>query len=340
MKNKQLPPSILNAGKAFLIPIALYFVLLLLIRERIGNWNSIVTMLVLSVVPTITAYGLSFGFVSGIMDFSIGSLMIIAGVCSSLAGHYFGLPGMLITAIVVAVFLELIVGGLFALLKIPSLVITVGTLMVFEIIGVRLCVIFGELFPHISTGQYVKTAENLTFLGAPPWNFVVLILVAIAYRMVYYRTKFATQARMIGSDELIAKNIGIKPLNVKFATFLVGGFFLGIAAMVSACYSSAVGYKRELASLTMVFKPMMAVIIGMSLERFVKMHVGIFIGSLCISIIFTGIIALGWPDSLQDIILGIFMIVVLAFPTIRKSIADASRRRNVRHLFEHQQENA
>ena len=131
MKNKQLPPSILNAGKAFLIPIALYFVLLLLIRERIGNWNSIVTMLVLSVVPTITAYGLSFGFVSGIMDFSIGSLMIIAGVCSSLAGHYFGLPGMLITAIVVAVFLELIVGGLFALLKIPSLVITVGTLMVF-----------------------------------------------------------------------------------------------------------------------------------------------------------------------------------------------------------------
>lgn len=336
MKNKQLPSSILNTGKAFMIPVALYLVLLLLIRERIGNWNSIVTMLVLSVVPTITAYGLSFGFVSGIMDFSIGSLMIIAGICSAFTGHFLGLPGMFVVAIAVAVLLELVVGGLFATLKIPSLVITVGTLMVFEIIGVRLCVILGNAFPQISTGQYVKTAESMTFLGAPPWNFVVLILVAIMYKMVYYRTKFATQARMIGSDELIAKNIGIKPLKVKFATFLVGGFFLGIAAMVSACYSSAVGYKRELASLTMVFKPMMAVIIGMSLERFVKMHVGIFIGSLCISIIFTGIIALGWPDSLQDIILGVFMIVVLAFPTIRKSIADVSRRKNARQQFEQQ----
>ena len=89
-----------------------------------------------------------------------------------------------------------------------------------------------------------------------------------------------------------------------------------------------------MASISMVFKPMMAVIIGMSLEKFVKMPVGIFIGSLCISIIFTGIIALGWPDSLQNVILGIFMLVVLAFPTIQKKIADTKRRNSVKHSFE------
>ena len=104
--------------------------------------------------------------------------------------------------------------------------------------------------------------------------------------------------------------------------------------MVSACYSSAVGYKTELASLAMVFKPMMAVIIGMSLEKYVKMPVGIFIGSLCISIIFSGIIALGWPGSLQNVILGIFMIVVLAFPTIQKTLSDVKRRKNAKHSFE------
>ncbi len=322
-----------NYGKALAIPVALYLLLLILIRERIGSWNSIVTILVLTVVPTIAAYGLSFGFVSGVMDFSVGSLMILTGMCSAAAGHYLGLIGMLVTAILVAVLLDLFVGGLFATLKIPSLVVSLGALMIFEIIGKSLSVGLGQIAPTISTGQYIKTPAKLTFLGAPPWNFIVLILVAILYHVLYYRTKFSTQARMVGSDELIAKNIGIKPLKVKFSTFLVGGLFLGLAAMVSACYSSAVGYKAEMSSISMVFKPMMAVIIGMSLERFVKMPLGIFIGSLCISIIFTGIIALGWPDSLQNVILGIFMLVVLAFPTIRSKIADVKRRKITRQAF-------
>ena len=326
--------NVKNICKAFAIPVALYLILLLLIRERVGSWNAIVAILVLTVVPTIAAYGLSFGFASGIMDFSVGSLMILTGMCSAIAGHYFGIAGMLIAAIVVAVFLDFVVGGLFALLKIPSLVISLGALMVFEIVGKTLSVKLGEIAPAISTGLYIKTPANLTFLGAPPWNFIVLVLAAVLHYLLYYRTKFSTQARMVGSDELIAKTIGIKPLKVKFTTFLVGGAFLGVAAMLSACYSSAVGYKVEMASISMVFKPMMAVIIGMSLEKFVKMPVGIFIGSLCISIIFTGIIALGWPDSLQNVILGIFMLVVLAFPTLQKKLADTKRRREVKRSFE------
>ena len=333
-KKSKVGTTLSNYCKAFAIPVALYLVLLLLIRERIGNWNAIVTILVLTVIPTIAAYGLSFGFVSGIMDFSVGSVMILTGMCSAIAGHYFGFFGMLVAAIGVAVLLDLIVGGLFALLKIPSLVVTLGALMVFEVLGRLLSVKLGAIMPSVSTGQYIKTPANLTFLGAPPWNFVILILVAILYYVIYYKTKFSTQARMVGSDELIARNIGIKPLKVKFATFLVGGIFIGLAAMVSACYSSAVGFKTEMGSISMVFKPMMAVIIGMSLERFVKMPVGIFIGSLCISIIFTGIIALGWPDSLQNVILGIFMLVVLAFPTIQQKLADAKRRKAARQYFE------
>lgn len=323
-----------NLAKAFAIPVALYLLLLILIGNRVGSWNTVVTILVLTVVPTIAAYGVSFGFASGIMDFSVGSLMIITGMCASVVGHYWGFPGMLLTAILVAVLLDLFVGGLFAVLKIPSIVVSLGALMIFEIIGNFLSGKFLSISSELSTGQYVKAPADLTFLGAPPFNFIILAVVALLYYVLYYRTKFSTQARMVGSDELISRNIGINPMKVKFTTFLVGGVFLGIAAMLSACYSSAVGYKVEMNSLSMVFKPMMAVIIGMSLERLVKMPVGIFIGSLCISIIFTGIIALGWPDSLQNVILGVFMLVVLAFPTIRKRLDDFNRRRKAKHFFE------
>lgn len=334
--SQEIKASMKGLGKAVIIPLALYCLLLLLIRERVGNWNSILTMLVLSVVPTITAYGVAFGFVSGIMDFSVGSRMILSGMLAAYAGHYFGFAGMLFAAIVSSIVLSLLVGGLYATLKIPSIVVSLGALMLFEIAGMKFSVLVGNISSSLSTGQYIKTPASLTFLGSTPWNFVILIITAVLFFLCYYRTKFATQAKMVGSDEIIARNIGLKPMKVKFITFVVGGIFLGIASMVSACYSSAVGYKTELASLAMVFKPMMAVIIGMSLEKFVKMPIGIFIGSLCISIIFTGIIALGWPDSLQNVILGIFMLVVLAFPTIQQTLADIKRRRHVRHTFENQ----
>lgn len=320
--------------KAFLIPVLLYCILLIFIGNRLGNWNSIKTILVMAIVPTIAAYGLSFGFTSGIMDFSVGSLMLLSGMCSAVAGHYLGFFGMLIGAILTAVFLGFIVGGLYAMLKIPSLVVSLGALMVFEISGKAMTVQLGNIAPNLSTGQYIKTPNNLTFLGAPPYNFIILIVVALLYHIIYYRTEFSTRARMVGSDELIAKNIGIRPMKVKFKTFLIGGIFLGIAAMVSACYSSAIGYKVEMASISMVFKPMMAVIVGISLERFVKMPVGIFIGSLCISILFTGIIALGWPDSLQNVLLGLFMLIVLSIPTVQKKTLDSRRRRKVKRAFQ------
>lgn len=333
-KTREMKAKLSGLAKAFAIPVVLYFVLLVLIRERVGSWNSILTMLVLSVVPTITAYGVAFGFVSGIMDFSVGSRMILAGMCAALAGHFLGLPGMLMAAIVSSLLLSLFVGGLYATLKIPSIVVSLGALMIFEIAGMKLSSAVGTASSALATGQYIKTPAALTFLGAVPWNFIILLAAAVLFHFCYDRTRFASQAKMVGSDEIIARNIGLRPMKVKFVTFVVGGVFLGIAAMVSACYSSAVGYKTEMASLAMVFKPMMAVIIGMSLERFVRMSVGVFIGSLCISILFTGIIALGWPDSLQNVILGLFMLLVLAFPTIKSILADSKRRRQARQRFE------
>ena len=57
--------SVKNYIKAFAIPLALYLVLLLLIRERIGSWKAIVTILVLTVVPTIAAYGEKLNVPSG-----------------------------------------------------------------------------------------------------------------------------------------------------------------------------------------------------------------------------------------------------------------------------------
>ena len=76
-----------------------------------------------------------------------------------------------------------------------------------------------------------------------------------------------------------------------------------------------------MSSLSMVFKPMMGVMIGMELLSLIdNLALNIMIGELCISMIFTGLIALGLPSTMQDVVLGIFMIAVMAVSANRKAL--------------------
>lgn len=327
MKKNKTITTIKNYAYAFMVPIIIYLLVLIMIPERVGNVNAILSILTLSVLPTITAYGVYFGFVSGIIDFSVGSRIVFSGMCACIGGYYFGFPGVFVGAIVSSLILAAIVGGIFRILKIPSIIVSFGTLMVFEIIGRFFVQRIALENAQLASPTYFRMPDNLTFLGRAPYNYIFLIAVTILFEFLKNRTKLANQANVVGSNELIARSVGIEPMKVKYGTFILGGLFIALAAIQSACYSSAVGSLTQMASSSMVFKPMMAVIIGLALAGSIRTSVGIFVGSLSISIIFTGIIALGWSDAVQNVILGFFMLLVMGLPTIRQNMNDNKRRK-------------
>ena len=204
-----LKRKFVNHVKAFMIPVALYLVVLLLIPERVGNLDSIISMLTLAVVPTMVSYGAHFGITSGLMDFSVGSRMILSGMVGCIGGYFFGPIGMIVGTVLTSLVLAAIIGGLFATLQIPSFVISLGCLMVFEVAGEYLAKLCNQVLPQLATTQYLKAPENMLVLGGAPFNFIVLGFVAILFELLNTRTKTANQARVVGSDELIARNVGI-----------------------------------------------------------------------------------------------------------------------------------
>jgi ribose transport system permease protein len=319
--------------KALILPAVLYSILLILMPERIGNRKSFNIMLSMSVIPSIAACGVSFGWINGIMDFSIGSRIIFSSLVGAVCGNLFGLPGLFAGSILTSLILAAIVGGAFRVLCIPSLVVSLGMLMVFEIAGNRFVYLVGSILPNMSTGYYIRLDQTLAFLGTPPWNFIVLIAVLIIYAVVYYRTKFSSQARVVGSDELIARNVGIEPMKVKFYTYLVGAFFLGIAATVTAAYSGSATPQINMTTMSAVFRPIMGIIIALSMQSLIPIPIGIFIGTFSLNIIFTGIIALGWSDYMQNVLLGLFLILVIAVPKLWQDIKTVKRRRLARKYF-------
>lgn len=285
------------------LPVIVYGIFLLLSPARFGNWNCVYTILIQSIIPTITAYAVAYGYICGIFDFTIGARVIISGVVGGLMAAQYGMPGMIIGALAASLLASAVTGALNWALRIPSLVLTMGLTMVFEIVGKQLAGRFG----------FVQIDNQYTFLGASPNILVVFALSAALFSFLFNNTKFSFHMRAIGSNEAIAHNAGIPVGMVKFKSFLYGGVFIAVAAILTLSQSGSVGAQTSLGSVTIVFKPLISILLAIVLQRLCNLTVGIFISQLTLNIIFIGLIAIGMPDTFQNVVLGAFLLIVMIF---------------------------
>jgi ribose transport system permease protein len=124
-----------NLGVVLLIPAGFYLFFFLLNPTRFGNAESMFLIFQQSLVPTITSLGLLYIIVMGLFDFSIGSILVLAALVGLKYSFLYGYMGLILGCLITAILLEAFNGVLFSFLKIPSLIITVGTLLIYEPIG-------------------------------------------------------------------------------------------------------------------------------------------------------------------------------------------------------------
>lgn len=177
----------------------------------------------------------------------------------------------------------------------------------------------------------VKISSGLASFGTWPKNLILVALAGVIYYIIQYRTKVGCLIMACGNDEVMLKNMGVNTSSLKFKAFVLSGIFCAFGAIVQICYSGQVTVSIGMISMSMVFKPMMGVLVGLQLLRLVNnMPLMIFIGELTISIIFNGFIALGLTSNLQDIVLGVFLLVVLGISGNIDNLVEMKRKREVR----------
>ena len=75
----------------------------------------------------------------------------------------------------------------------------------------------------------------------------------------------------------------------------------------------------------------MAVMIAIEIDRQIRFApISLLISVLSISILYNGMISLGLPGTMQDIVLGGFMIIILVVTGNVSRMAEKARRRRVR----------
>ena len=187
----------------------------------------------------VVACGMALVIVSRQIDISVGSQFAVCGVCAGLlASGGWPLALVLPTSVALGAALGAINGLLVAGLRLPSIVVTLATMVTLRE-GLRLK----------QQGVFINLPDGIQWFGLPTMNagqwtvcgvaLGLLVLLALAMRhLAAGRFIYA-----VGSDTEAARLAGLRPGWVTFWVFVLMGAFAGLAAMMNVVQSPQVDPK-------------------------------------------------------------------------------------------------
>lgn len=295
---------LIRIGYILIIPLLLMVIFTL--ASTGFSFASSYIVLSQTMLPLVMAFGVSFTFVVGIFEMSVGAQVILSAVVGGILCRYLGFPGLVIGAVGTGLLCGAAMGAVYRFLKIPTMVISLGMLMLFEVIAQALT----------KGSGYVSLESEISSMGTPPYNFVIAGITGVLFYIIFHKTKFGHGIRALGCNDYVAVNLGLNNNKLKFKTYLIGGMFYGIAGILSICYAGSISAKMDLGSLSMMFPPIISVLIGLQLKNIVNVFpVTILIGAYSVTVLASGMIAVGLPAPMQDFVTGIFMLVVMIIST-------------------------
>lgn len=288
----------------FLTVLIIPIVLMLLFSCISGGFGikSISVILNQTMLPSAMGLGLCAVSLSGMVDLAIGARVVFGAVLGGLMSHSFGAAGMVAGCFLGAFAGAAVQAALYRLLRIPSMVLSVGIIMIYEVLAAFLTKGFG----------HVLVDSSVSAIGSFPFNIIWLLAAAAGFYIIYYHTRMGRQLKAVGNNEDLCRSMGINADHIKMLAYLMSALMCGFASVLSLCYSGSVSIAIGSSTLSMIFKPLMGVMIGMQLVKlYDNLPLLIFIGEFAIQIVFNGFIALGMSDAWQNIILGIFILAVM-----------------------------
>ena len=312
MKNRMKRQAIILI-KTFIFPISLWVLFALLIQVKTGGNNLFLTQASLqdifqtSVMTSIIAMAVALPLSGGRWDFGVGAIMVLTAIIAgNLAINYqLGLGMLFVLSIAVAVVLSLFEGIIYLVFKVPTMIISLGIVMLYEALS-------GLVFD--GSGVRLFMYPKLSILATQPYCYIVLLVVLVLFWALMKYTKYGFDARSLGNNAELAVNNGVNERKNILLTYLIVGVLIGIASLINAS-KAVVAPVSNLSSTYLMFSSMGAVLVGLYLSRFSNMALGIFAGTITMGIFSKGLTLYGLPSSLNNIILGLFIVIFMGCTT-------------------------
>ena len=307
IKNKKIV-SAKTLGYLILVLLVIlsWAIFKILTPANFGSPSNMLSYFQASLIATTGAVGFYFVMVMGMFDFSIGANIMLSAIVGSVFAGRFGMGymGLIFGCILTGTIVGFFNGFFYVNLRIPSMIVTTGLALIYESVA-----------NYIAGGVEQTLASELRIFGRMPGDIILaLIAFAIAYLILNY-TKIGTYTYAIGSNEFVAKNMGINVKKYKVLAFVISGVFLGIMSILTISYGSSMVAVTGMASMSRNFIPTMGCFFGLAFKKYGMSLQAIIIGEFVINIIFFGFIALGAPTAIQDVITGITLLIIITLTT-------------------------
>lgn len=305
MSKKKLSSTIKGYLILCLMIFVSWLVFKLLTPDNFGTMDNMLSYFQASLIASAGAVGFYLVIVMGMFDFSIGAAIILACILGcKLAGMGYGYLGLLGGCLLTGAVVGACNGFFYIKLRIPSMIITTGLALIYE-----------SLANMIAGGAAQTLPADLRLFGQMPGNLILALLTFFAAYAILNYTKIGTYTYAIGSNEFIAKNMGINVDRYKFLAFLISGIFFGIMSVLTISYGSSMVAVTGMASMSRNFIPTMGCFFGLAFKKYGIPIQAIVLGEFMINIIFYGFVALGAPTAIQDVITGFALLIIVALTT-------------------------
>ena len=277
-------------------------------------------------ITGLLAIGMTFVILTAGIDLSIGSLLAFAGLVAAAVAKGgmedrftvgdetigYGWQLAALAAIVVGLLGGLLQGVAITKLKVPAFVVTLGGMSVFR----------GAALLFASGGPISGFQPDYTWWGqgrilSVPVPVIIFLVAAVIAHVVLSYTRYGRQVYAVGGNPEAARLAGVNVNFVIASVYVIMGFFAGLGAFVlSARLNSAEAVAGTGYELTVIAS---VVIGGTSLFGGSGSIFGTVIGTILIGVLLNGLVLMNVNSYIQQIIIGVIIVLAVAFDTFAKS---------------------
>ena len=318
---KELAQRLIRIGPFVgLLLVVAFFALASGAPDRYLSGNNLRVVLAQTVIVAVGAIGMTLVIVGGGIDLSVGSVIALTGVLCAL-GLRDGWPPS--AAVLAAVLLGGVVGLVNALaitrLRVVPFIATLGMLGVARGAAKWLASQTTVDAPPTWVNELAVTFPPVPGMVFAPAVWIALGL-AVLMAFVLRRTVFGRRVFALGSSEPAARACGIDTDRLKLAIYGTAGLLFGLAGVVQMSRlrqgDPTVANGTELDVIAAV------VIGGGSLNGGEGSILGSMVGALVMAFLRNGSQQMGWPTYVQEILIGVIIVVAVAVDRWRHAQGD------------------
>jgi rhamnose transport system permease protein len=283
----------------------------------LSNMSQVTT---LAAIIAIAAVGEAMVIITKNVDLSVESTIGLVAfvVADVLRQKALPVPAAWLVGVGLGLALGMANGVIITLLRVPSLVATLGTLSIFR--GLDFFVAGGHEVNLADLPAGYSDAATQAFFGVP--LFVILaVVVVVAVALILRLTPFGRQLYAVGSNAEAATIIGIRSRLVIFGAFAGAGLLAGVAGVL---WGIEFGTIYATSASGVALQIIAAVVVGgVTIAGGSGTVVGAALGALFLGLINNALLLLQMPQELLQVIYGAVILVAVSADAI---IAQRERR--------------